>query len=169
MELREIDKVVYKQKQRKVGIVFSLIFAVIGLGLSAVLRHYYGNAEGENMMVNLTGVLIGLAISIIIFTQVAKKPYFDELRYGWNLKKQALKIQNHRHRWEERLKEGDTTAAIVLAFYHKATLQLQSLDGNEFGYSDSKERENKFLVECEKLSLDPDASKYSIDMLLDMK
>lgn len=169
MELREIDKGIYKKKQRKVGIVFALVFALIGLGLSAALRHYYGNVEGENMMVNLAGVLIGLIISIIIFTQVSKKPYFDELRYGWNLKRQALKIQNHRHRWEERLQSSDVTAATVLAFYHKATLQLQGLDGNEFGYNDSKEREAKFLAECEKLGVVADAGQYSIDMLLEMK
>ncbi|MCP4597006.1 DUF3087 family protein [Neptuniibacter sp.] len=169
MELREIDKEVYKQKQRKVAVVLCLIFAVLGLGLSALLRNYYGNPEGENMMVNLTGVLIGLILTIVLFSQVSSKPYFDELRYAWNLKKQALKIQNHRHKWEAMLEEGNQTAATVLAFYHKATLQLQQLERNEFGYSETVQRENKFLNRCDELGLSSDADAFSIDMLLQLK
>ncbi|WP_286237693.1 DUF3087 family protein [Neptuniibacter halophilus] len=169
MELQQIDKLIYKQKQRKVGIIGCLIFAALGLSISAALRHYYGNPEGENMAVNLAGVLTGLLITIAIFSQLVKKPYFDELRYGWNLKRQALKIQNHRHRWEKLLEEGNDTAAIVLAFYYQATLQLQSLDGNEFGYNESKEREAQFLSQCETLGLKADADQFSIDMLLLVK
>lgn len=169
MELQDIDKSVYKQKQRKAGILGCAVFATLGLGISAALRSYYGNPEGDNMAVNLTGVIIGLLITIAIFSQISKKPFFDELRYGWNLKRQALKIQNHRHRWEALLEEGSSNAAIVLAFYYKATLQLQNLDGNEFGYSDTLEREKRFLESCTQLGLEADAAKFSIDMLLDVK
>lgn len=169
MQLQAIDKNVYKQKQRKVAVVLCLIFAALGLGLSALLRSYYGGPEGENMMVNLAGVLTGLIITIILFSRVAGRTYFDELRYGWNLKKQALKIQNHRHRWEALLEEGNQTAATVLAFYYKATLQLQYLDGNEFGYSDTQSREEKFLTLCEEKGLVSDAEAFSIDMLLEVK
>ncbi|WP_299177172.1 DUF3087 family protein [uncultured Neptuniibacter sp.] len=169
MELQDIDKVIYKQKQRKTSLIFCLIFALLGLSISAVLRGYYGNPEGENMAVNLTGVLVGFIISIVVFSRVSRRPYFDELRYGWNLKRQALKIQNHRHRWEALLEKGDATAAIVLAFYYKATLQLQSLDGNEFGYNETKERENKFLLLCQEKSVTPDPDQYSVDLLEQVK
>lgn len=169
MELQEIDKTVYKQKQRKVALVLCLIFAVIGLGLSAVFRHYFGNEDGSNTWVNLSGVLLGALITIGVFSRFVTRPYYDELRYGWNLKRQALKIQNHRHRWEKLLEEKNETAAVVLAFYYKATLQVQSLEGNDFGYNDTKERENKFLLQCQELEVDADPSRYSIDMLLMMK
>ncbi len=165
MEIREIDKDVYQKKQRKVAILVCSVFAILGLSASALLRHYYGNAEGENMTVNLAGVLIGLLITIIIFSQVFKKPYFDDIRYTWNLKKRALQIQNHRHKWEQKLQDGSQTAATVLAFYHKATLQLQLLDKNEFGYNETVEREAKFLSDCEQLNLTPDAAQFSIDLL----
>lgn len=169
MELQEIDKTVYKQKQRKVALVLCLIFAVIGLSLSSLFRYYFGNADGSNTWVNLSGVLLGAAITIGVFSRFVSRPYYDELRYAWNLKRQALKIQNHRHRWEALLEENNDTAAIVLAFYYKATLQIQGLEGNDFGYNDTKERENKFLLQCQQLSLEADADRYSIDMLLMMK
>ena len=165
MELREIDKAVFKQKQRRVAIVLALIFMALGLSLSALLRNYYGNPQGENMMVNLTGVIIGLLITIFLFSRVSGRPYFDELRYGWNLKRQALKIQNHRHRWEAMLEQGNATAATVLAFYYKATLQLQQLEGNDFGYSDTLAREQKFLAQCQQLSLVADAYQFNVGML----
>lgn len=165
MKLQEIDKTTYQKKQRKVALVLCIIFATLGLGLSAILRSYYGNAEGENMLVNLTGVLIGLLLTIAGFSQVYSRPYFDELRYGWNLKRLALKIQNHRHKWEERLEQGNQTAATVLAFYHKATLQLQSLDKNEFGYNETLEREAEFLSRCEAQNLSADAGDFSVDLL----
>jgi len=165
VELREIDKELYQKKQRKVAIIFCSIFAVFGLGFSALLRHYFANPEGENMAVNLTGVLIGLLITLLIFSQVYTKPFFDELRYGWNLKRTALKIQNHRHKWEEQLRTGDQSAAIVLAFYYQATLQLQMLDKNEFGYNETKERQAQFIAQCEQLNLHVDANQFSIDLL----
>lgn len=169
VELQDIDKAVYKEKQRKVAIVLCIIFAVLGMSLSTLSRHWFGTPQGDNMWVNLAGVFAGLFITIFLFSRVSGREYYDELRYGWNLKKQALKIQNHRHRWEELLEEGNATAAIVLAFYYKATLQLQFLDGNEFGHSDTLERENKFLQRCNELNLEPNADQYSIDMLLTMK
>jgi hypothetical protein len=165
VKLQEIDKTTYQGKQRKVALVLCAVFASLGLGLSAILRNYYGNPEGENMAVNLAGVLIGLLVTIIGFSQVYSRPYFDELRYGWNLKRLALKIQNHRHKWEALLTEGNQTAATVLAFYHKATLQLQSLDKNEFGYNETLEREAEFIKQCDATGLSADADRFSIDML----
>lgn len=169
MQLQEIDKAIYKQKQRKVAIVLCIIFAIIGLSLSALFRQQFGNPEGSNTWVNLSGVLLGAVITIVGFSQFKSRPYFDELRYAWNLKRQALKIQNHRHRWEQQLEQGDQTAATVLAFYHKATLQLQSLEGNDFGHTDSLKREAKFLEQCEQQQLTADASCFSIDMLEELK
>lgn len=169
MQLQEIDKAIYKQKQRKVAVVLCIIFAIIGLSLSALFRQQFGNPEGSNTWVNLSGVLLGAVITIAGFTQVKSRPYFDELRYAWNLKRQALKIQNHRHRWEKQLEEGDQTAATVLAFYHKATLQLQSLEGNDFGHADSLKREEKFIALCNEKQLDSQADKFSVDLLEDLK
>lgn len=169
MELQEIDKTIYKQKQRKVALVLCLIFAAISLSLSALLRHYYGNPEGANTVVNLAGVLTGALITWAGFSRIVGRSYYDELRYAWNLKRQALKIQNHRHRWEALLEEGSSTAAIVLAFYYKATLQIQGLEGNDFGYSDTQEREAVFLRKCDENALEADPHRYSIDMLLTMK
>ena len=165
MKLKEIDQTVYKKKQRKVAVILCLIFAVLGLGLSTLLRHYFGNPEEANTMVNLVGVLAGAAITIGVFSRVVGRPYYDELRYAWNLKRQALKIQNHRHRWELLLEEGDKTAAIVLAFYYKATLQVQHLEGNDFGYNDTLKRETKFLALCQQQGVEADPDLYSIDML----
>lgn len=165
MQLQEIDKDIYKQKQRKVALVLCVIFAVLGIGLSTLMRHYFGQSEGSNTWVNLAGVLLGLAITIIGFSRVKSRPYFDELRYAWNLKRLALKIQNHRHRWEAQLEEKSQTAATVLAFYHQATLQLQALERNEFGYNESVTRQNGFLQRCEELELLSDPAQFSIDML----
>jgi len=169
VELQDIDKTIYKKKQRKVALILCLIFAAISLSLTALLRHYYGNPEGANTMVNLSGVLIGALITIGAFTRVVGRSYYDELRYAWNLKRQALKIQNHRHRWESLLEEGNETAAIVLAFYYKATLQIQSLEGNDFGYNDTKERELVFLNLCQEKAVTPDPHSYSLDMLLQVR
>ncbi|MDO6513136.1 DUF3087 family protein [Neptuniibacter sp. 2_MG-2023] len=169
MELKQIDKTIYKKKQRKVALILCLIFALIALGLSALLRNYFGNPEQANTMINLIGVLTGALITIGVFSRFVGRPYYDELRYAWNLKRQALKIQNHRHRWEVLLDEGDKTAAIVLAFYYKATLQIQSLEGNDFGFHDTEKREAKFLDQCQQKGLEADPHLYTIDMLLTLK
>ena len=165
MKLQHIDKDIYKQKQRKVALVLCVIFAVQGMIYSGLLRHYFGQAEGENMWINLFGVLSAVIITLVGFSRVAKRSYFDELRYAWNLKKLALKIQNHRHRWEALLEENNQTAATVLAFYHQATLQLQSLERNEFGYNETVQRNNAFMSRCDELELNANADDFNVGML----
>lgn len=169
MKLQEIDKPTYRSKQRRVALVLASVFLVLGMSLAAVLRAWGGNPEGDNMMLNMAGVLIGLVITGGLLSLVAGKPYFDELRYAWNLKKQVLKIQNKKHLWRERAADGDQTAATVMAFYYAGVIQLQHLENNEFGQKEMAEERTEFESSCAQHNLIHDPGQFSVDMLLDIK
>lgn len=169
MKLREIDKPTFRKKQRNVAIVFCSVFLVLGLSIAAAFRHWGGNPEGENMLLNLAGVLIGLVITGGMFSLVSGNPYLEEVRYGWNLKRQVLKIQNKKHVWKERAIAGDQTAATVMAFYYAGVTQLQYLENNEFGQSEMAEERNEFEAQCAAHALEHDADAFTIDMLLEVK
>lgn len=166
MKLRQIDKALYRAKQRKVAIIFSSIFLVLGVSFAALLRDWAGNPEGSNMAVNLAGVIIGLLITGGIYALVIGKPYFDEIRYTWNLKRQVLKIQNKKHIWKEKVEQGDQTAATVMAFYYAGVTQLQFLENNEFGQKEMEDECAEFEGRCAARNLIHEADNFSIDMLL---
>lgn len=166
MKLRQIDKALYRSKQRKVALVFCSIFLVLGMSFAALLRDYAGNPEGSNMAVNLAGVIIGLVITGGIYAAVVSKPFFDEIRYAWNLKRQVLKIQNKKHIWKDKLEQGDQTAATVLAFYYAGVTQLQFLENNEFGQKEMEDECAEFEGRCAKHNLTHNAENFSIDLLL---
>lgn len=165
MKLRQIDKAVYRMKQRKVAIIFCSIFLVLGLSISAMMRAWAGNPEGSNMAVNLTGVIIGLLITGGIYALVVKKPFFDEIRYAWKLKRQVLKIQNKKHIWKDKVEAGDQTAATVMAFYYAGVTQIQFLENNEFGQQEMMEEQAGFESRCAVHNLEHDADRFSVDML----
>jgi len=166
MKLQQVDKALYRQKQRKVAIIFGSIFLVLGLGIAALFRQWAGNPEGSNTMVNLAGVFTGLLITGGIFASVVAKPFFDEVRYAWNLKRQMLKIQNKKHIWKEKLETGNQEAATVLAFYYAGVTQLQFLENNEFGHKEMMDEKAVFESRCEALGLGYDPDRFSVDMLL---
>lgn len=169
MKLQEIDKPTYRSKQRRVALVLASVFLVLGMSLAAGLRAWGGNAEGENMMLNMAGVLLGLVITGGMLSLVSGKPYFDELRYAWNLKKQVLKIQNKKHIWRERATEGNQTAATVMAFYYAGVIQLQHLENNEFGQKEMAEEREAFEKSCASHNLTYDPQQYTVDMLLEIQ
>lgn len=165
MKIRKLDAVEYRKKQKKVAITLSLIFALLGLGLSALLRHFSGNPEGENMLVNLIGVLSGLLITISIYSRYKSHPYLEDIGYIWGMKKKVLNIQNKIHHWEEALQRGEQTAATVLAFYFEAGMELQRLENNEYGSSEMVKRYNRFQSECERLGLIASAEDFEEELL----
>ncbi|MFW1676243.1 DUF3087 family protein [Pontibacter sp. JAM-7] len=166
MTLREIDKTLYKQKQRKLALCLCVIFFILAMVFSTMLRTYFGNPEGSNTWVNLTGVLIGLALTAGLFTLVSGHASLDEIRYAWRLKRQTLKIQNKLHHWEANLAQGDQTAATVIAFYFQGVLQLQKLEGNDFGYSETRAREARFRNQCRELGLRANPEEFEQDLLV---
>lgn len=155
----------YKKRRRSTAIVFCSIFLVLGMSISGILRYYFQNPEGENMTVNLIGVFAGLGITIIIFSIVITRPWFADLRYGWALKREVLKVQNHRHNWEKLLAEGNETAAAVLDFYYKGSLLILQLDNNDFGYTDMEVKKQKFLEKCASLDINLETLTFQSDML----
>ncbi len=169
MTLQNIDKTLYKQKQRKLALCLCAIFFVLAMVLSTLLRNYFGNPEGSNTWVNLTGVLMGLALTAGLFALVSNHIALDELRYAWKLKRQVLKIQNKLHQWEKQLEQGDQAAATVIAFYYQGVLQLQMLEGNDFGYSETRQRESRFRNQCRELGLRDNAEEFNSDLLTSLK
>ncbi|MGB0467692.1 MAG: DUF3087 family protein [Pontibacterium sp.] len=169
MKLQEINKPVYRNKQRKLAIVFGSVFLVLGLSISAAFRAWSGNPEGENMSTNMAGVLLGMLITAGIFYLFKSRPYFDEIRYAWNLKRQVLKIQNKKHLWKDKVVAGDQTAATVMAFYYAGVIQLQHLENNEFGQKEMSDERAEFEARCVPHNLTHDANHFSIDMLLEVK
>lgn len=169
MTLRNIDKTLYKQKQRKLALSLCVIFFIFAMVFSTVLRNYFGNPEGANTWVNLTGVLLGLALTAGLFALFSNHASLDEVRYAWKVKRQVLKIQNKLHHWEALLEKGDQTAATVISFYYQGVLQLQMLDGNDFGYSETRQRESRFRNQCRELGLRCNADEYSSELLASLK
>ncbi|WP_027859156.1 DUF3087 family protein [Marinobacterium jannaschii] len=165
MELRNIDKTLYRKRYRQVSIICMLVFGVLGVSSATLLRHWVGNPEGENTWINLAGVLAGLLVSGGIFALFRHRPELEELIYVWKLKRETLRIQNKIHKWKALLQEGNQSAAVVLAFHYQATQRVQYLEDNEFGESETVKQGEAHLRDCTELGLVPDLAEYRSDLL----
>ncbi|MEL7399635.1 MAG: DUF3087 family protein, partial [Pseudomonadota bacterium] len=107
MELKQIDKTLYKQRlNRFQGGLVVLLFAV-GLGASSLYISWFGNEDGSNFIYNLAGVITAVIAAAIVFNVIKDKPYMAEIRYMWKLKQELNRIYRASRKLEAALAQED--------------------------------------------------------------
>lgn len=160
MQLKEINKAIYRKRLNIVIALFIICLTAISISLGAILIHLFGEAlpaidpvTGEalsNFRYNFVGVILALLICISILQQLKNHPFCKEIHYVWVLKQ----IQNIIYRRLKNIKlavknyedEPDIDAFIVLNFYYRSLIQVYNLDNNTLTIS-SVEKELQTLNE----------------------
>jgi len=150
-ELQEIDPEVYRQKTRKATYIVMAIFIVIGFFLAYQFEQWFGAYSSNHLVLNFLGAFVGLLITAAIMkAYFVNKPWMAEVVYGWQLKRNLMKITNIMRPLEEAVAQGDETAMKILRFYHLGIIQMYRLDDNHHGLIDimpEKEAFESKLVE----------------------
>lgn len=162
MEIKKINKEVYRKKLNLVIGGFVVLLAVSSLAFSTLLISLFGNTNIQpeqstgNFHWNLIGVLLALATSLSLLNQFKTRPYMEEVLYVWRLKQIHNKIYRKLKNIKAAASADDLKALTVLKFYYTTQKQVFELDNNTLTISSvNKELEAIEDIEVSKsLSLD---------------
>lgn len=136
MELREIEAGHYRRQVNRVTVGFVMALAVLSVAFGAVLVALFGQGAvmpGEstgNFHLNLTGVLLALALCSAVLAGLKDKPFMADLVYVWQLKQMHNRIYRKLKGINAAAEQGDVAAMSVLDFYHRSREQVYRLDNN---------------------------------------
>ncbi|WP_425221018.1 DUF3087 family protein [Pseudomonas sp.] len=125
------DPDTFRSETRRSSVIVVVVFAVLGMGLPALLVALFGGADGSNFGWNLTGVLLALVLTVtLVRTVFLKQRWMASAAYGWQLKRALMRVTNQMHQVKDGVQAGDENALRVLRFYHLGLQEMHHLEGN---------------------------------------
>jgi hypothetical protein len=88
------------------------------------------------------------------------QPWMAEAVYGWELKRNLMRITNVMHKVEAGVAAGDPTAMRVMRFHHLGLAQMHRLDDNSTALLELRAETQAHLERLEQAGVDPDQSRF---------
>ncbi|GIZ13698.1 DUF3087 domain-containing protein [Pseudomonas sp. NCCP-436] len=131
-EITPLNPELYRQQTRRITLLVALIFIALAMLLSTLSVQLFGEPGGEsNFRWNLLGVLAGLVLTVaLVRWQLWSRPWMAPAVYGWQLKRNLMRVTNVMHHVRAGVAQGDESAIRLLRFYHLGVSQMHQLDGN---------------------------------------
>lgn len=139
MQLKEIEKALYRKRLNIVIASFVVGLLILALGLSSAMIAVFGdfmieNTVGElevnNFRYNLLGVILSVLACAAVLQRIKGKAFFKEIYYVWCLKQLHNKIYRKAKKIKLAAKNDDVNALIILNFYYHSRKQVYLLDDN---------------------------------------
>ena len=130
MQLIEIDKTRYRKHLRIVFAAIAAALAVIAIGSSTLINHFFSTPDVDHFWHNLAGVVIAAVVVALTLNKLRGHPYMFEVVYVWDLKQQLNRIQRKLKRIETGIENNDHDAMIIMNYMYKGSKQLYQLDDN---------------------------------------
>ncbi|HHF2953220.1 TPA: DUF3087 domain-containing protein [Vibrio diabolicus] len=166
MEIKKINKDIYKKKVNLVIGGFVALLAISSLAFSTLLIVLFGNTEvvpeqsTGNFHWNLIGVVLAVATSLSLLNQIKTRPYMEEVLYVWKLKQLHNKIFSKLKSIKAAASNDDVKALTTLKFYYTTQQQVFELDNNTLTMNSvNKELEAIEQIEAAQ-SLDLDITSF---------
>ncbi|EIT7125097.1 DUF3087 domain-containing protein [Vibrio parahaemolyticus] len=166
MEIKQINKDIYKKKVNFVIGGFVALLAISSLAFSTLLIVLFGNTEvvpeqsTGNFHWNLIGVVLAVATSLSLLNQIKTRPYMEEVLYVWKLKQLYNKIFRKLKSIKAAASNDDLKALTTLKFYYTTQRQVFELDNNTLTMNSvNKELEAIEQIEAAQ-SLDLDITSF---------
>ena len=166
MEIKQINKDIYKKKVSLVIGGFVALLAISSLAFSTLLIVLFGNTEvvpeqsTGNFHWNLIGVVLAVATSLSLLNHIKTRPYMEEVLYVWKLKQLHNKIFRKLKSIKAAASNDDVKALTTLKFYYTTQRQVFELDNNTLTMSSvNKELEAIEQIEAAQ-SLDLDITSF---------
>ncbi|ELC9521606.1 DUF3087 domain-containing protein [Vibrio alginolyticus] len=166
MEIKQINKDIYKKKVNLVIGGFVALLAISSLAFSTLLIVLFGNTEvvpeqsTGNFHWNLIGVVLAVATSLSLLNQIKTRPYMEEVLYVWKVKQLHNKIFRKLKNIKAAASNDNVKALTTLKFYYTTQRQVFELDNNTLTMSSvNKELEAIEQIEAAQ-SLDLDITSF---------
>ena len=130
-EIKPLSPETYRQQTRRSTLVVAATFVVLAMGLSTLAVAVFGEPGGDNLRLNIAGVVLGLLLTIALVRMVYwQQPWMASAAYGWRLKRSLMSVTNVMHHVKAGVLVGDETSMKLLRFYHLGLTQMHQLDAN---------------------------------------
>ena len=149
MQLKPVNKSLYRQRLNKVIAVFVIAFALLSVLFGTILIDLFAEPivdpeTQSNFKYNVLGVVLALLFMSMLLNQIKRHEFLQDIYYVWQLKQVHNKIYRKLAKIKQAAKEGDSNALIVMSFYLKSLKQVYELDNNTLTL-DSLERDTQAL------------------------
>ncbi len=165
MQLIEIDKARYRRHLNITITVAVVSFAILGVGLSSLLIHFFGAAPGENFWLNLLGVAIAAVIVGKTLQNLKQRPWFAEIAYVWQLKHELNLINRRLRSIQAAVKADRKQAIIVMLFNYHGSRQLWLLDDNILNLQELELQLQQLEQQIQRLELPVTVADYRRELL----
>jgi len=130
-EIKPVNPETYRQQTRRSTLVVVVTFLVLAMGLSTAAVGMFGEPGGDNLRLNIAGVVAGLLLTISLVRIVYwQQPWMAAAVYGWRLKRSLMRVTNVMHHVTAGVAISDESAIKLLRFYHLGLTQMHQLDAN---------------------------------------
>ncbi|WP_290699148.1 DUF3087 family protein [Amphritea sp.] len=136
MQLKQINKERYAKHYKYLMVGIVVVLAVIALSISTILIQLFGNADGDNFWLNLTGVAIGGVVILTLLRKNRDHEFMYEVIYVWDLKQMLNRIYRKQKHIKAAIEIGDQDAMVIMNWSYNGSEQLYNLDNNTITMED---------------------------------
>lgn len=156
----------YRRETRRSTLIVAATFTILAMGLSGLAVALFGEPGGDNLRLNIGGVVAGLALTVALVRLLYwQQPWMASAAYGWRLKRSLMRVTNMMHQVRAGVGAGDPVAIKLLRFYHLGLTQMHQLDGNLTGLSDSVAEIDRHREAMEALGMDIEQNRLESEWL----
>ena len=156
-EIKHQDPILYRRETRRSTLVIAVVFVLLGLVLSGLAVKLLGEPGGDNFRYNLGGVIASVLVcAALVRFKFWSQPWMAPAAYGWQLKRNLMRVTNVMHHVTAGVAAGDETAMKLLRFYHLGLTQMHLLDANTSALSQSVQEIDRHRERMLELGLEPE-------------
>jgi hypothetical protein len=148
----------------------AVLFVALAMLLSSLAVMLFGEAGGDNFRYNVGGVFAGVLITLaLVRGPFWTQPWLAPAVYGWQLKRNLMRVTNVMHKVTERVQANDPMALKVLRFYHLGLTQMHELDANSSAQAQLVGEIEAHKAKMQALGLDTEQTRFDPSWLVSFK
>ncbi|KTC63604.1 hypothetical protein AO262_06900 [Pseudomonas fluorescens ABAC62] len=160
-ELIPCDPATYRQQTRRSTLIVAVVFLALAMLLSSLAVMLFGEAGGDNLRFNVGGVFAGVLLTVaLVRGPFWTQPWLAAAVYGWQLKRNLMRVTNVMHIVTDRVQANDPTAMKVLRFYHLGLTQMHALDANSSAQAQLVSEMDAHQARMQALGIDPVQTRF---------
>lgn len=169
-ELKPCDPTTFRQQTRRSTLIIAVLFMALAMLLSTLAVMLFGDPGGDNFRFNVGGVFAGVLITVaLVRGPFWTQPWLAPAVYGWQLKRNLMRVTNVMHTLKERVQANDPTALKVLRFYHLGLTQMHELDANSSAQVQLVGEMEAHRAKMQALGIDTDQTRFDPSWLEGLK
>lgn len=165
MQLKNIDKSLYRSRLNRVIVASIATLAALSLTISQTLIFLFPSEGGSHFHWNLLGVIISAVIVGGTLSKLKAHPKLLEVAYVWDLKHQLNLIYRKNRQLLVAAGQGNKEAMLALQFSYEGSQQLWQLDDNTITMNSLTKAQVQLDGWIEQYQVQLDVTQYHSSLL----